>query len=94
MFCPAANFSAPAGFLPLTKRSQSSMRFCAPRMRFQLPRRKVCCRSSGLVHKKLDGEQISSSCRDANSTTLSCCLVTPRTPVVALCHHCWLRRKL
>jgi hypothetical protein len=40
-----------------------------------------------------DGENMSRICRETNSTTFSCCRLTPRTPVVALYHHCWWSRK-
>ena len=37
---------------------------------------------------KFDGETMSSHWRAAKVTTCWWCLVTPRTPLVALCHHC------
>jgi hypothetical protein len=56
------------------------------------PLASVCRSTSGLVAGKFEGAIMSSSWRDANSTTASCWRLTPGTPVVALCHHCCCNR--
>ena len=90
---PGAKFSAPTGDRAPTARSQSSIRFCAPRIRLAPNSARVRSSTSGLVHGAFDGESTSRNCRVANATMLSLRRVTPRTPVIALCHHCWLSRK-
>src|SRR3974390_1165435 len=50
--------------------------------------------SSGLAHKKLDGDAMSSNWRATKETISSWWRDTPCTSVVALCHHCCVRRKL
>src|SRR3954469_14232649 len=76
-----------------TRRTQSLQKFCQPRTKFS-PRLSNDRRStSGLVAAKLEGDITSSICRIENSTIASFCFATPRTPVVALCHHCSPSRK-
>src|SRR6516164_8310463 len=42
---------------------------------------------------KLEGANMSRTWRVENSTIASFCGATPRTPVVAACHHCSVSRK-
>ena len=68
--------------------TQSPQKFCQPRTKFLPPLSNDFRSTSGLVAAKLEGDSTSSICRTENSTIASFCFATPRTPVVALCHHC------
>ena len=91
---PTTNFSVPTGGRPLAVRSQSSTKFQKPRTRFCPASACVFARISGLVRTKLDGEKMSSICRNVNSRMRSWCADTPRTPVAALNHHCCCSRNV
>ena len=91
---PTTNFSVPTGGRPLAARSQSSTKFQKPRTRFCPASACVLARISGLVRTKLDGEKMSSICRNVNSSMRSWCADTPRTPVAALYHHCCCSRNV
>jgi hypothetical protein len=65
----------------------------APRAKLTPPSMKVLASTVGLVSGKFAGETVSRICRATKETMSSWCGDTPRTPVVALCHHCWVRRK-
>src|SRR4051794_6383975 len=86
---PTTKSSALTGSLPAeTTRIQSLQKFCQPDTKFAPP---LCCAffsTSGLVAAKFDGDSTSSIWRTENSTIASFCLETPRTSVVASCHHC------
>ena len=76
-----------------TRRIQSLQKFCQPRTKLSPPLSNDRRSTSGLVAAKLEGDITSSICRTENSTIASFCFATPRTPVVALCHHCSPSRK-
>ena len=88
-FSPTTKSLPAAGCLPPdVRRIQSLPQFCQPRTKFSPPLWNVFCSTSGLEAAKFDGARTSSICRTENSTIASFCFATPRTPVVALCHHC------
>src|SRR6267142_3014400 len=90
---PTTKSRSPPGGLPAdSKRIQSQYQFCQPNTKFSPPLWNAFCNTSGLVTAKLDGASISSTCRTENSTTASFAGATPRTPDVALCHHCSFSR--
>ncbi len=91
---PTTNSASREGAAGERNFSQSLYQFCQPSTKFSPPLWNAFCNTSGLVAAKLDGESMSSSCRTENSTTASFAGATPRTPVVALCHHCSLSRKV
>ena len=64
----------------------------SPGTRLSPPVSSVRRSTSGLVSRKLLGDTMSSSCRATNVTTSSWWRDTPRTPVVALYHHCCASR--
>src|SRR5437868_11993156 len=70
-----------------TRRIQSLQKFRQPHAKLLPPLSNVLRSTSGLVAAKLEGDITSSICRIENSTIASFCFATPRTPVVALCHH-------
>ena len=71
----------------------SAHQFCQPATKFEPPLWNAFFNTSGLVATKFDGASISSTWRTENSTIASSWGATPRTPVVALCHHCSPNRK-
>ena len=76
------------------RRTQSLQKFCQPHTKFVPPLSSDFRNTSGLVAAKLEGDSTSSICRTENSTMASFCFATPRTPVVALCHHCCPEKRL
>ena len=90
---PTTNPCSSAGLPADSSRIMSLHQFCQPNTKFSPPLCSVFCSTSGLVAAKLEGAIMSSTCRTENSTTASFAGDTPRTPVVALCHHCSLSRK-
>src|SRR6266536_1184833 len=78
---------------PDSKRTQSLHQFCQPDTKFAPPLCNAFCSTFGLVAAKLDGASTSSICRIEKSTMASFGLATPRTPVLASCHHCSPSRK-
>src|SRR5271169_2327709 len=89
---PTTNSLSRCG-LPDRSSIRSLYQFCQPKTKFSPPLWKVFLSTCGLVAAKLEGANMSRSCRVENSTIASFCGDTPRTPVVALCHHCSVSRK-
>ncbi len=90
---PTTKSSVPAGGAPPTRRSKSSTAWMAPRTRFMPPLACVWRSTTGLVGRKLPGENRSRSWRAAKATTCSWWRDTPATPWVAASHHSWPSRK-
>ena len=89
---PGRKSSTPGGGRPAWMRSNSASQFCQPNQRLRPRDSKVLPSACGLVHRKFDGETMSSSCRATNTAMSSWCFETPRISEVALYHHCCCSR--
>src|SRR6185503_7964941 len=83
---PTSNRSDAIGAWPAAARTTSCAKFAAPRRRLAPPSDHVRVSTAGLVQNEFDGATVSRTCRAAKVTALSCCLLTPRTSLVADSH--------